>query len=225
VVKTSWILPAAIALATALIVGGIVDTCGDRSHTKDLAELNNQIAAAESTRQIAEGAWARRLFVATDKLKMADLDRQGALEELERLELEKRGLYNLAIHYRAQLVGTSVARADSLDSVIPIDLADGSAHARGEVRVRDHQIPAATAIEVALDIWIDRFLLSLAIGEAEDGSLTAVAKSADPHVTKIEIEGITDLRTTGLGSDGPSRLKWLGIGGAAGAILSLVFGK
>lgn len=218
-----YIVPAIAVLLTALIVGGIVDTCNDRGHVEQVAELSNRLAAAESTRQVAEGAWARRLFVVTDELRMAELDRQGALEELERLKLEKRALYNLTLEYRAQLEGTSIARADSSDSVIPIDLADGSAHAQGEVRVHDHQIPSTTAIDVALDVWIDRFLLSLAIGEDDDGSLTAVAKSNDPHVKRIEIEGITDMRTTGIGDDSPSRLKWLGTGLGIGALACKLF--
>jgi hypothetical protein len=210
------------AAAGALIVGSVIDAWKDRGHAKELAELNNQIAAAETTRQVEVGMWMRRMFVVTEALRFAEIDKMGLEKALEKMGLDLRAVYNVAVSYRAQLSGATSAVPDSAGgTTIPINLADGSAHAEGAVNVRGHRIPATAAIDVALSIWIDQLLLSLAIGEAEDGSLTAVAKTADPHVTGVEIEGITDLRTTGLGAEKPSRAKWFGIGGGLGALACL----
>jgi hypothetical protein len=211
------------AVLSVLISSPFIGAWKDRGYRQELAELSNQVAAAESTRMVAEGAWARRLLIVTNDLKMSELDRAGVLAELKRLKLEKRELYNLAIRYRAELVGSAVARTDSTDTFIPITLADGSAHAEGEVRIHDHRVPAASRIDVTLAVWLDRLMLSLAVGEAEDGSLTAVAKSTDPHVQGIEIEGITDLRQTGLAPDPPSRIRWGAIGALVGGVACLLF--
>jgi hypothetical protein len=214
--------PILLVSLVVLFAGSAVNACNDWGHRRELADMNNQIAAAEETRRVDEGVWARRLFVATKALEMSELDRLGMLRELDRLDLEKRGLYNLALKYRAELVGTSRALADSAGGTrIPISLADGSAHADGEVRIGGHRVPETAPIDITLAIWLDKLYLSLAIGEADDGSLTAVAKSADPHVRDIGIEGITDMRQTGFAADPPSRIKWGLIGGALGAIACL----
>lgn len=223
------LLQLVLLVVGALLLGGyVVDHYRTRQLRRELAEANNRLVAAEETAQVAEHTWQRGMFVVSGALRMEHLDKLGALEELERARLEARGLYNVAIAYRAQLTGTSQATvgADTTDTVIPIDVADGHARAKGEVVLHDHRVPAEVSIDVLLEIALAQLRLALAIGEDPDtGSLVAQATTDDPHVEAIEIEAITDLRSTGIGGadEGPSRLKWGGIGVVVGAAACLLW--
>lgn len=183
----------------------------------------NALADADSLRlvytQDSIRVYQRRARVARD---VADHVSKVAREQLERANLRARASYDLAIGYRNELVGEQerVQVADQ-DTRLPIYLTDRELTIQGEVLLRDHIVPPRVRVDARLDAVLDRLGLEVTVAEAADGGLVVQVTTASPHVRVLELEGITDLRSTGV--DPPSgRRQAFGWGALVGFIAGVL---
>lgn len=186
----------------------------------------NELADADSLRLVvledSLAIWQRRTRVAR---YVADHVSAEARKELERARLEARASYNLAIRYRNQLVGEQAAPAPAgQDTRIPILLADEELTIEGNVFLRDHIVPPRIRVDAELEAVLHRLGLEVTIGEALDGGLVIQVTTRSPNVQLLEVEGVTDLRSTGAERKRPGFLSGIWKGFGLGALLGAIVG-
>lgn len=189
----------AVAIIVLFGVGWMVNDWwwqrGEIERLNELAEHDQlRITELEGGLQAAE----RRLFVAKDEKDVLKRMWRHAAERAAREGYKARQAYDLAVNYRNQLVGVTEAMAQGEDTVLPIDLQDGAMGIAGAVTLHDHHVPRSTMIDVQLEAELRRIAIQLAIlEETATGGLVAQVTTDDPHVGVVELDGITDFRTTG----------------------------
>lgn len=184
----------------------------------------NDLADADSLRLVWQAesvrVYARRARVAQD---VADHISEVARDQLEAARLEARAGYQLAVSYRNQLVGEQ-SRAEPVDqdTRLPIYLHDDELTIKGAVFLRDHIVPPSIRIDARLEAILHRLGLEVVVGEAADGGLVVQVTTQSPNVQVVEVEGVTDLRSTGAHRNRPGFFKGFLGGFATGSAVTAV---
>jgi hypothetical protein len=193
----------------------------------EVARLN-ELAAADSLRLVrledSLAVYQRRLRVAKGEKEVLENVVEAAREELERAHLTARASYNLAIKWRNQFVGETTPLLAGADTELPIDLGDREARIQGRVVLHEFHVPTGVQVTAELAATIERLGLNLVVAEAPDGGLVAQVTTSSPNVELLELEGITDLRSTGAERKRPGFLSGIWKGFGLGALLGTIVG-
>jgi hypothetical protein len=188
----------------------------------------NELADADSLRLVrledSLAVYHRRLRVAKGEKEILENVVEAAREELERAHLTARASYNLAIKWRNQFVGATTPVHAGANTELPIDLGDREARIQGRVVLHEFHVPAGVEVTAELAATIERLGLNLVIAEAPDGGLVTQVTTSSPNVELLELEGITDLRSTGAERKRPGFLSGIWKGFSVGALVGAIVG-
>ncbi len=199
-VVVAW-LPVVVVFAVILAVvllAGWIHSCGE---VDVLREANNARARQDSTRLVAQQdsirVYQRLVETAENEKELARLELAVERRAREKAELDLVAVYRVAISYRNRLEGTTMARPDSGNSVIPLAKEDGSLSVEGEVTVRNHQIPASAEIDYWLEVRLRELgIRARALVDPRTCAPSLEVTVQDPHVESVKIDGAVDPQLT-----------------------------
>lgn len=217
-------------LGILLLAGGLVHSCEKDQWRDQYIDALNAAARADSTRIVYQDSlttiYERYAMILTAK-ELADLE----LEEERRLRRKQKldliALHELYTSARGQIVGLTEAYGDRDTTRIHIAGRDGPIAMEARLSIASPLVQPQASVQYTMSAVIEDLRIRIRqLEDPETGRVLLQATSPHPQVTGVRLEGAVAIERTRLGQeDGPSRLKWLLLGGAVVEGARLLLGR